>query len=419
MTLQNMQIIGVTEFLSIANQVIAPMRDLAVEGEVSGFSVRQNKWVFFSVKDDESVMECFSMVFKINIPIEDGMKVRIHGYPSVYKKSGRFRFMVDRVEPVGEGALKKAYEALKKKLDQEGLFASERKRELPEFPSKVGFIGSDASAAFSDFVRIMNNRWSGSEIQVHDVRVQGDGAPGDIVKAFKFFNKLKSKHPEEAPQVLVLTRGGGSLEDLWAFNDEKVARAVFSSSIPVVCGVGHEKDESLADYVADVRASTPSNAAEIIVPEKRDVEDRIDASIGYVESEIDAAIMHHKHNINTSLHTLEKVIMKVLHEVRQIFQSFKMSLSTIERLRQEKLTQLKHHTNRLIEKISDGIILKQKALEGNEKILTQVNPSHILKRGYSITRDKKGAVVKDAKQLTSGDPIIIQFAKGTSKAITK
>jgi len=265
----------------------------------------------------------------------------------------------------------------------------------------------------------MNNRWAGSEIQVYDVRVQGDGAPGDITQAFKFFNKLKSKHPDHAPEVLVLTRGGGSLEDLWAFNDEKVARAVFSSSIPVVCGVGHEKDESLADYVADVRASTPSNAAEMIVPDKRDIEDRIDASIGYVESELDAVIMHHKHSINTSLHTLEKVIMKVLHDIRQIFQTFKTSLATMERLRQEKLITIKRHTDRLIEKMSDNITLKQKALEGNQKILTQVNPSHILKRGYAITRDTKGKIIKDAKQIPKGTDITIQFTKGMSKAITK
>ena len=419
MTQFHMQTVGVTEFLSIANEVIAPMRDLAIEGEVSGFSVRQNKWVFFSIKDDESVLECFSMVFKINIPIEDGMKVRIHGYPSIYKKSGRFRFTVDRVEPVGEGALKKAYEALKKKLAEEGLFAAERKREIPEFPSRVGFIGSDASAAFSDFVQIINNRWSGTEIQVYDVRVQGDGAPGDIEKAFKFFNKLKSKQAEHAPEVLVLTRGGGSLEDLWAFNDEKVARAVFSSNIPVVCGVGHEKDESLADYVADIRASTPSNAAEIIVPDRRDVLDRINASIGFVESEVDAAITHHKHNINTSLHTLEKVIMKVLNDIRKIFQAFKTSVSVIERLKQEKTISIKRNADRLFEKISASIMLKQNLLEANERILKQVNPSHILKRGYSITRDKGGRVIKDAKQLAAGESITIQFGKGKSEAITK
>ncbi len=414
-----MHTVGVSEFLNIANEVIQPMRDLAVEGEVSGFSIRQSKWVFFSIKDDDAVLECFSMAFKISMPIEDGMKVRVFGYPSIYKKSGRFRYTVERVEPVGEGALKKAYEALKKKLGEEGLFVSERKRAIPEFPARVGFIGSDASAAYSDFIRIMNNRWSGVEILVHDVRVQGDSAPPDIEKAFQFFNKLKEQHPDKAPDVLVLTRGGGSLEDLWAFNDERVARAVFASSIPVVCGVGHEKDESLADYVADIRASTPSNAAEMIVPDQRDVMDRIDSSIGYVESELDQSITKRKHRINTSLYTLEKVVMKVLADVRRVFQSFRISLTHIERLRQEKLIHLRRNSDRFVEKMGGVLALRKRSIEGNERMLAQVNPSHILKRGYAITRNEQGEVIKDAATLKTGDSITIQFGKGRSKALTQ
>src|SRR3989344_3282465 len=220
------RVFTVSEFIDHINALVAT--DVhAVEGEISGFNLSQGRWVFFDLKDEkvESKVGCFMMAFKLKTPLEDGMKVRVIGTPKVHEKSGQFRITVEQVELVGEGALKRAFELLKKKLAGEGLFADERKRPIPRFPERIGVIASRESAAFGDF---------------------------------KYFQTAKPR-----PDVLVLMRGAGSLEDLQAFNSEEVAYAIFGSKIPVVVGVGHERDESIADYVADLRASTPSNAAEL------------------------------------------------------------------------------------------------------------------------------------------------------------
>ena len=258
----------------------------AIEGEVAEYRVSQDKWVWFLLKDATAVVSCFSTVWQLRQPLEDGMKVRVHGLPKVHPKSGKFSVNVDRVEMVGEGALKRAFELLKKKLDAEGLFAPGRKRALPRIPERVGLIASTESAAYSDFLRILGNRWGGLKIQAAHVQVQGRDAVRDIVGAFAYFNA----HPELA-EVLVLTRGGGAMEDLHAFNSEEVVRAIFGSKIPVVVGVGHERDETLADYVADVRASTPSNAAERLVPDRRDVERELDACVRGVEHGFEKTIV--------------------------------------------------------------------------------------------------------------------------------
>src|SRR3989339_1059149 len=258
-------VLSVSQFLSQINDIIAG--EFIVEGEVSQYKISQNKWIFFDLKDDKAIINCFATVFGLKMPLEDGMKVRVAGYPRVREQTGKFSFTVQAVELVGEGSLKRAYELLKKKLTAEGLFEIDRKRQLPFLPQKIGVIASRDSAAFGDFKRIINNRWSGVEVVLRHTLVQGDGAIGDVVQSFNEFNQLNDNLK---PDVLVLIRGGGSLEDLSAFNSEEVARAVYGSKIPVVCGVGHERDESLADLTADMRASTPSNAAEIVVPDKKD-----------------------------------------------------------------------------------------------------------------------------------------------------
>jgi len=260
---------SVTEFVGFLNAALneAVFPDgVAIEGEVAEYRVSQGKWIWFLLKDNSSVLPCFGTVWKLRQPLEDGLQVRIYGQPKVHERSGKFSVVVDRVEPVGEGALKRAYELLRKTLEREGLFDPVRKRLLPKFPRRIGLVASRESAAYSDFLRILGNRWSDTEVNSVHVQVQGKDAVDDIVSALSFF----SAHPELA-DVLVLTRGGGSLEDLQAFNSEEVARAVFSSKVPVVVGVGHERDETLVDFVADVRASTPSNAAEIVVPDRIEV----------------------------------------------------------------------------------------------------------------------------------------------------
>ncbi len=257
----------VSDFLALLNQTLEyAYPSVIVVGEVSEFRVSQGKWVSFKLKDDEAVVDCFMSVYQLRIPIEDGMKVLVTAAPRVNAKWGKFSLNVRLVKPVGEGSIKKGFELLKAKLEAEGLFAPERKRALPRVPQHVGVITSSESAAYADFCKIINERWGGVRVEVAHTQVQGDPAADQIIRAITYFNTL-----ETLPEVLVIIRGGGSAEDLLTFNDEALARAIASSRIPTLVGVGHEVDHTLADMVADRRAATPTNAAEILVPDKQEI----------------------------------------------------------------------------------------------------------------------------------------------------
>ncbi len=258
--------ISVSEAVALVNQSLEyAFPTIVVEGEVASFKVNQSKYVFFDIKDTDSSLGCFMMVFSLRIPIEDGMRVQVVATPKL-TASGKFSLTVREVRPVGEGTIRRAFELLKVKLDKEGLFAADRKRSLPSMPQKIAVISSTQAAGYADFVRIIGERWGGLDIQVAHVQVQGISAADQIVRAIKFFNQL-----EVLPDVLAIIRGGGSADDLAVFNDEVLVREISASRIPTVIGVGHETDESLADYVADVRAATPSHAAQIITPDRNEV----------------------------------------------------------------------------------------------------------------------------------------------------
>ena len=267
------KIFSVSEFNEFLNSVLQPMI-VTVEGEISDWRVSQGKFIWFNIKDENETLQCFSLVYKIHQPVEEGMKVKITGYPRIYGKSGRFSFFVEKLELSGEGSLKRAFEILRLKLEKEGLFDENRKRALPRLPETIGLITSQEAAAYSDFVKHLKSRLGGLRVIFTPVAVQGEQAVGQIVAAFDYFNEMKEK-----PNVLVLIRGGGSLEDLKEFNSEEVTRAVFSSKIPVVVGIGHERDTCLAELACDMRVSTPTHAAQIIVPS-------LDELLGEVESEI-------------------------------------------------------------------------------------------------------------------------------------
>jgi exodeoxyribonuclease VII large subunit len=381
------KVISVHEYLILVNEslklTIPPF--IAVEGEVSDFRLSQGKWVSFDLKDEEeeSVLKCFMTVWQMKIPLEDGMRVVIKGYPKVYERYGQFKMNVQEAVPVGEGALAKAYVLLKKKLEDEGLFADSHKRTLPRFPERIGLITSREAAAFGDFVRILNNRFGGVQVDHAHVHVQGKLAVEEILGAFVYFNKLPAS---KRPDVLVLTRGGGGLEDLHAFNDEQVARAVFQSKIPVVVGVGHERDESLCDYTADVRASTPSNAAERVVPESREVLREIGLMAERMQEHLEARMQEHHHLIE---HTTN-IIGLILEREKQRF----VLLSS----------QLK-------ERLEDWLPDIREQLKAQTRILAQVDPKRVLARGYSLVR-VDGRVVRDGSKLKIGQAIHIQLSKG-------
>lgn len=364
-----MKIYSVSEFIDRINGLVGG--DICViEGEISGFSISQGKWVFFDLKDEkvESKVGCFMVAFRLKVPLEDGMRVRVIGTPKIYEKSGQFRITVEAVELVGEGALRRAFELLKKKLAQEGLFAPERKRAIPRFPGTIGVIASRESAAYGDFMRVLGNRWGGVNVALSHVQVQGERAVSGISGAFKYFNTTKIK-----PDVLVLIRGGGSLEDLQAFNSEEVARAIFSSKIPVVVGVGHERDETIADYVADIRASTPSNAAERVSPERREIAYALSSMTGIFVKSIGEVISEKKNILTSFAGILQSYIKENLARVESLF-----------------------------------------------NVLKSLSPVAVLKRGYAIVRSGD-MILKTAAQVSIGDSIDVQLSKGiiTGKVVSK
>lgn len=258
--------LSVSECIALTNQVLEnAFPELEVEGEVSSFKVNQNKFVFFDIKDDNGTLGCFMTVWQLRLPIEDGMKVVVRAVPKL-TPWGKFSLTVQSVRPSGEGSIKKSFDLLKAKLEKEGLFAPERKRPLPAEPRRIAVISSTQAAGYADFIKILNERWGGVEVEVAHTQVQGDAAADQIIRAIEHFNQAA-----EPADVLVLIRGGGSSDDLASFNDEKLVRTLAASRIPTLVGVGHETDVTLADLVADRRAATPSNAAQIVVPDRREV----------------------------------------------------------------------------------------------------------------------------------------------------
>jgi exodeoxyribonuclease VII large subunit len=261
--------LSVSDFVALVNQTFEyAMPGIVIVGEISGYNVRQGKWVRFKLKDEQSAVDFFGSVYQIRQPLEDGMMVAVLGKPRLSDKWG-FSVSLQSVQPVGEGSIKRGFELLKKQLEAEGLFDESRKRPLPELPTRIGLISSTQAAGYGDFLKILNGRWGSMHVDVANTLVQGIHAPSQITRAIEHFNQAG-----EPPEVIVIVRGGGDPDDLAAFNDESLVRAIAASRIPTLVGVGHEIDITLADLAADVRAATPTNAAQLLVPDRRELIER-------------------------------------------------------------------------------------------------------------------------------------------------
>lgn len=379
------QIIGVKAFLDILNETMAfAFPAVTIEGEVSSYKVNQGKWVFFDLKDEDATLPCFIPVYQLKVPIEDGMKIRVTGVPKV-TKWGRFSLTVKSVSLAGEGALKRAFELLKAKLQQEGLFDESRKRELPRFPNRIGLITSGQSAAYADFIKILSQRWGGLQIELADVQVQGAPAPGQIVSAIDYFNQLATP-----PDVLVVIRGGGSLEDLQAFNTEEVSRAIAGSRTPTLVGVGHEVDVSLADFAADVRAATPTDAARIVVPDRQEILQ----DIRHRQTRWDRAVQNH-------IATYQNRI------IRQV--------TVLERFIRLPRTRLENLELRLRQAQRQALMQQHQRLMALRRLLVSYDPAATLKRGYAIVRSGD-RVVTGPNQVSAGDKLMLQLAEGNIAA---
>lgn len=358
------------DFVAVFNQTLELAYPVVViEGELANFRVSRNAWVYFDLKDDLASVKFFGSVFKLPGPLQDGLCVRVTGQPKLHPRFG-FSITFSAIAPVGEGSIKKAADLLRAKLEAEGLFAPERKRPLPAVPSRIGLITAAASAACADFIKILNERWGGVEVLLADVPVQGQEAPAAIVAALKHFEQVSP-----LADVLVITRGGGSAEDLAAFNDERVVRAVAGSRTPTLVAVGHELDVSLAELAADRRASTPTDAAQIVVPDR-----------------------HHE---ITQLHNLQTSLKKLLADNIG---------GAIEKMSSEQ--------KYLTSQVNSLLAAAGRDLEATRKLVGIFDPLSALKRGYAII--KKGRLhISSVKQVGRGDNLAIQLSDGKINATAK
>lgn len=368
---------------------------VSVRGEISNWRPASSGHIYFSLKDSEAVISAALFrgsairTKKLN-EMKDGVEVIARGRISVYPPRGSYQIIVESMEQVGAGGLQAQFEALKKKLQAEGLFDQERKRELPPFPHRIVVITSPTGAAIRDVLSVLKRRFSGVNVLLIPALVQGADAPRDLIKALCLANEHK------LGDVILLTRGGGSLEDLWAFNDENLAREIYNSAIPVVSAVGHEIDFTIADFVADLRAPTPSAAAELLVRE-------LDAMVDEI-CELRARLGNAARNELQGARLLLKSVAAGLKSPRDRIQELQLRFDDwTERLSQGM--------RRCLEKQAE----KVKRLEYS---LTALSPLRVLERGYSIAFDKSGKAVRHARQLPPGTRFELLLQDGKVKAET-
>ena len=390
-----------------------------VEGEVSGISKISTGTVFFSLKDNQSLLKCvmfYSYASEVKFEIKDGMQIICFGKISVYEKDGKYQLYVQKIEPKGIGSLQLALEQLKQKLEKEGLFRPEHKKPIPYLPSRIGAVTSLSGAAIKDVLKVLDRRFSDIHIIIHPVRVQGEGAKEEIAQAIKDFNLLNEQlAKDEQIEVMIVGRGGGSIEDLWAFNEEIVARAIYNSKIPIISAVGHERDWTIADLVADLRAPTPSVAAELVTPKKEDLREKLndltrglkrlflDITTGFQETIDDLA---HRLGLNIE-HSLELNISRYNATAKKL-----ALLNPCILIQQYKIRAL-DLARQIYVRMVYLIKLRQSEFTKAIEKLSSLSPLNILSRGYSIAfKIPESAILKDAKSIKVGDMVKTKLHKG-------
>jgi len=366
------------------------LQDLWVEGEVSNFSQSAAGHIYFTLKDEEARLACVmwrSLAEQQAYIPRDGEAVLAHGRISVYEARGTYQLYVDAVQPAGLGALYLQFEALKKRLEAEGLFAAERKRPLPPFPRRLGVVTSPTGAAIRDILRVLGRRYPLVEVILSPTLVQGDEAPPQIVAAIEALNR----HTDV--EAIIVARGGGSLEELMPFNDERVARAIHSSRVPVICGVGHETDFTIADFVADVRAPTPSAAAEVAVPDREELRGTVNARRGRLVQLLQGQIGERRR----ALRQRERDLRRFSPQAR------------INAYRQR----IDEATRAATSHLQHQLALWREQLRGLVLQLESLSPFATLERGYSIARHLgTGEIVRSVAQVTAGDRVEVRVSDG-------
>jgi exodeoxyribonuclease VII large subunit len=407
---------------SIRNLLENRFRAVWVQGEISNYKKHPSGHQYFTLKDQRAAIAC--VIFRDTLPpfptpLADGMQVQVYGNVTVFEARGQYQLSVQILQSRGLGLLQAKFEALKRKLEAEGLFEAARKRSLPKFPRRIGIITSPSGAAIQDMLNILRRRAPGVHVLIHPVRVQGIGAALEIATAIRELN-LPNENWEPL-DVLVLARGGGSIEDLWEFNEEIVARAIFHSTLPIVSAVGHEVDFTIADFVADLRAPTPSAAAELIVPDVRELERRVIELRNCLDKCLRNFLVRARNRLSVvSEKTLFRELSRRLRETQQQLdltrEAFRQNverrrLVEINRLTKAALALKTHNPARELAARRQSFLEFQRRLkdctlnclntarqrwEHVQSVLRLLGPEETLRRGYSITRDDKGNLIRSA-----------------------
>jgi len=429
------QILSVREFNAAVKQVIeASLPLLWIRGEISNFvSAASGHW-YFSLKDAQAQVRCVMFRHKsqyLDFKPANGLQVEVLALPTMYEARGEFQLTLERMRPAGQGALFEAFEQLKNKLQNEGLFDAERKRALPFFPQQIGIVTSPQAAALRDVLRTLDNRLRGVRIILYPTPVQGEGSAQKIAAAIRLANQRAEC------EVLIVCRGGGSIEDLWAFNEEVVARAIAASEIPVVSGVGHETDFTIADFVADLRAATPTAAAQAALPDGAELRQRLGhlaqrlarASLRHFEQQLQRwdylqrRLVHPAQRIQQQtlrladcqrrLQTAQAYSLQgqqwQLAGLGQRFNLARPDLSPLHARQQETGRRLREVMARVLERRRERLLSSQQHLQ-------HLDPTQVLARGYSLVRDAAGKIVANSAQLALGERVQISFAHGHVEA---
>lgn len=383
-----LQVLTVTRLVNLIKETVEEnFVQVVVEGEISNLARPSSGHYYFTLKDDTAQIRAvmFRHLARLNkFTLENGLHVNCRGHVSLYRQRGELQLVVDMLQPVGAGSLQLAFDQLKQKLATEGLFTEERKKTLPLYPGSIGVVTSATGAAIHDILRVLQRRGGGLDVKLWPVRVQGEDAAKEIVGAIEGFNRLCPV------DVLIVGRGGGPLEDLWAFNEEIVARAIAASDIPVISAVGHEVDFTIADMVADLRAATPSAAAEQVTKSRMELELHVDQ----LKIRLANLLMAKLHLLTTQLDGLRHRLVSPEQKL-EIWRYRLQGLAT--RLSRSSRQYLVQHSASIASLVAR---------------LELLSPLKTLERGYSIVLQQDGAVVRDSRQLQSGENLDLRFSSG-------
>ncbi len=391
-----------------------------VEGEVVGFTKAASGHWYFSLNDGESQIRCVCWKgtnYRIRFQPQNGITVRIRGRVTIYEARGEIQLSVDSLEPSGAGALAAAFEQIKARLENEGLFREELKRPLPFFPRRVAVVTSRSGAAFHDILTVLTRRARSVSILLAPAVVQGEGAADSIRRALTALNDY-SRDSESKIDVVIVGRGGGSAEDLWAFNDESLARAIRQSDIPVISAVGHEIDWTIADMAADVRAATPSAAAEIVAAREEDILAGLRSSEDSMLSIMEYRILRSRVNLNDSANLLTTSFDRLVQDSSLRYSQTKqrLNLRTFVLMAAERRHRVLTVDQRITSAMERAARVAQEQLGVVAARLQTLSPLGVLSRGYSITKDNAGVVLRDASRVSPGDRLKIHLERGKLEA---